>query len=204
MSQADAHGIRHDCGVTIVTIGCTMPLWLERHSYDTEGVSMAAWGADARYTRLVERHATTLLHLAMLLTGNRFDAEDVVQDVLISVAAKWRVSEPTSTLAYLKRAVANRSIDVIRKRREIPTEHFPDSLVEERGFLRHEDDERFFELVRALPDRQRATVILRYSADLDDHTIAKLLGVSVETVRSQAKHALTKLRAEHAVGKDQP
>jgi DNA-directed RNA polymerase specialized sigma24 family protein len=43
--------------------------------------------------------------------------------------------------------------------------------------------------------RQRATLILRYHADFDDRTIAATLGCSVETVRSQAHHAIAKLRA---------
>ena len=153
---------------------------------------MAVWGADARYTRLVEDHGTGLLHLAILLTGNRHDAEDVVQDVLISVAGAWPVARP---LPYLKRAVANRAVDILRKRRDVLTDAVPETPYEDAGFLRHEDNRTFFEMLAGLPDRQRETLVLRYHADLDDATIAKVLGVSVQTVRSQAHHALTKLRA---------
>jgi RNA polymerase sigma factor (sigma-70 family) len=160
---------------------------------------MAAWGADARYTRLVEEHGTGLLHLAMLLTGNRFDAEDVVQDVLITVASTWRVTQPRSALAYLRKSVSNRAIDVMRRRREVATSDLPDALVEERGFLRYEDDERFFDLVRSLPDGQRATLVLRYYADMDDRAIASVLGCTAATVRSQAHHGLNKLRGSAAI-----
>jgi RNA polymerase sigma-70 factor (sigma-E family) len=153
---------------------------------------MAAWGADARYTRLVEQHGNSLLYLAVLLTGNRHDAEDVVQDVLITVASAWPVARP---VAYLKRAVANRCVDVIRKRREIVTDTLPERPFEERGYLRHDENARFFELLQALPERQRETLVLRYYADLSDNDIAKVLGISVSTVRSQAHHALNKLRA---------
>jgi RNA polymerase sigma factor (sigma-70 family) len=163
---------------------------------------MAQWRADARYTRLVEEHGTRLLHLAIMLTGNRHDAEDVVQDVLISVASAWPVSSP---VAYLKRAVTNRSIDVMRKRRDVLTDAPPERAVEDLGFLRHEEHRRFFAMVRDLPPRQRETIVLRYYADLDDQAIAKILGCSIQTVRSQAHHALTKLRAAEAAnsGKDQ-
>jgi hypothetical protein len=41
---------------------------------------MATWRADARYTRLVQEHGSALLRLAVMLTGNRHDAEDAVQD----------------------------------------------------------------------------------------------------------------------------
>lgn len=170
--------------------------------------SMAAWGADARYTRLVSEHADRLLHLAVLMTGNRHDAEDIVQDVLISVASTWPVAYP---LAYLKKAVANRCIDLIRKRREVPTDDVPDIAYDDQRFFEHEELNEFFVLLQDLPPRQRETLVLRYQFDLTDSTIAKMLGISIATVRSQAQHALRKLRqttplqsTSITAGKDRP
>lgn len=160
---------------------------------------MATWGADSRYTSLVERHGASLLHLALLLTGNRHDAEDIVQDALISVAKAWPTAKPASGLAYLKRAVANRAIDVARGRRETAVSEIAETFSEDLGFFKYEDDQRFFLLVEALPERQRATLVLRYYADMDDRSIAKVLGVSLATVRSQAQHGLAKLRADEAL-----
>ena len=162
------------------------------------GSTMVAWGADAKYTRLIEQHGNALLHLALLLTGNRHDAEDIVQDAIISVAGAWRTAQPKSEVAYLKRSVANKAIDIARRRRDIPAAEIPDVAIEDFGFLRYEEDQRFFALVATLPERQRATLILRFHADLDDRAIAKILGVSITTVRSQAQHGLTKLRTMHA------
>jgi len=153
---------------------------------------MSGWGADARYTRLVEQHGMSLLRLAILLTGNRHDGEDAVQEALISVAAKWPAVQ---SLSYLRRAVSNAAIDLMRKRREVLTPDTPDHGFEDRGMFRVEDDERFFARIRALPPGQRETIVLKYHADLDNRTIARMQGVSVETVRSQAKRALEKLRA---------
>ena len=152
---------------------------------------MAAWGADARYTRLVHKQGDQLVRLALLMTGSLQDAEDVVQEVFIAVASSWPVLQP---VAYLKRSVANKCIDLIRRRREIPTESVPDSEVEELGYFEHDDLGRFFVLLQDLPPRQRETLVLRYQFDLSDATVAKMLGVSVATVRSQAQHALRKLR----------
>jgi RNA polymerase sigma-70 factor (sigma-E family) len=161
---------------------------------------MAAWGADARYTAMIDKHGRSLMHFAILLTGNHADAEDVVQDALIAVAERWSPSHP---LSYLRKAVANKAIDLIRKRRDIPTAEMPETLVEERGFLRHEHDESFFALVRSLPEGQRSTLILRYYADLDDGAIAAILGVSRATVRSQAMRGLDKLRQLDPVRENQ-
>jgi RNA polymerase sigma factor (sigma-70 family) len=153
---------------------------------------MAMWGGDARYLALVERHGTSLLHLAILLTGNRSDAEDVVQDALISVA-----SQPlrAHTIAYLRKSVSNRAMDFLRRRREIPSDTIPEVAFDDANFFHHERQERFLQLVNTLPTGQRATLILRYYADLDDRDIAQILGVTVETVRSQAHRGLAKLRA---------
>ena len=152
-----------------------------------------SWTADARYTRLVEQHGNGLLRLAILLTGNRHDGEDVVQDVLIRVSAKW---SPAVSLGYLKRAVANASIDVHRRRRDVLFAEPPESAARDSGMFRLEDDERFFAIIQSLPAQQRATVVLKYHADLSDQMIAKMLNVSTETVRSNNKRALAKLRSE--------
>jgi len=162
---------------------------------------MAAWSADARYTRLVEEQGTGLLRLAIMLLGNRHDAEDAVQDVLINAASAWPMTQP---LAYLRKSVANRCMDIIRKRRDIPTESVPETPISDSGFIRVEEARHFFDLIQDLPPRQRQTIVLRYQFDLSDASIARILGVSVATVRSQAQHALRKLRLSEAVstGKD--
>jgi len=159
---------------------------------------MAAWAGDARYTELVRTHGTSLLQLAVLLTGNRHDAEDIVQDALISVANSWSITRPTAGGAYLRRAVANRAIDVARSRREIASDEIPDAAHIDTGFLEYENDQRFFELLAALPERQRATLVLKYHAELGNRDIARILGVTVTTVRSQMQHGLAKLRAQQA------
>jgi RNA polymerase sigma factor (sigma-70 family) len=143
----------------------------------------------------MERHGMALLRLAIMLTGNRADAEDAVQDALIAVAMSPSGVGRTAGLSYLRRAVSNRAIDILRGRRDVTMEQLPDAPKEDYGFLRMEQDRAFFARVDVLPLKQRATVVLRYYADLDDRAIAEILGVSVQTVRSQAHHALTKLRA---------
>ena len=163
---------------------------------------MSAWGADAQYTRLVEQHGTALLRLAVLLTGNRFDGEDALQEALISVAGSWKRTRPQQAVAYLKKSVANACFDLMKKRRDISVSDVPDSPVHDRRFLKYEDDQQFFALVNTLPEGQRSTLILRYFADLDDRAIAEILGVTPETVRSQAHRGLEKLRASVLAGRD--
>ena len=50
--------------------------------------------------------------------------------------------------------------------------------------------------LRRLPKRQRAVVVLRYFDDLSEQETARLLGVTVGTVKSQASRALAALRVD--------
>jgi RNA polymerase sigma factor (sigma-70 family) len=157
-------------------------------------IAMRTWGADARLTRVVERHGTALLRLAVLLTGSRYDGEDAFQNAIVAVAQSWQRTGPREALPYLRRAVVNECFHLHRGRREVATDAVPARMFHEPGFLRHEEDQNFFRHLVDLPEKQRATLVLRYFADLDDRTIAEMLDCSVETVRSQASRALAKLR----------
>ena len=70
-----------------------------------------------------------------------------------------------------------------------------EGFAEDPGFVRLESDAEFVRMLGELPERQRAVLVLRYYADLDDSAVAKTLGCTVQTVRSQASRALKKLRA---------
>lgn len=154
---------------------------------------MAGWSPDARYDDLIRAHGASLVRLATLLVGNAHDAEDVVQEVLIAAARSWPFDRP---LAYLRRAVANRSVSLLRSRRDISSEALPEGAYEDPGLIRSDDAAQFYWMVRALPQRQRVAVVLRYHAGLDDPAIARILGISRGTVRSQVHHALATLRAQ--------
>lgn len=159
------------------------------------GISVARWAADARYLQLIEQYSGSLMRLALLLTGDRHDAEDAVQDTLIAVAQAWPRVRLETAHAYLRRALTRRVLDGQRRRREFPAESLPERSVPDLGLLRLEEDRAFVERVRNLPERQRAVIVLRYYADLPDAEIARALRCSVATVRSQAHRALEKLRA---------
>lgn len=150
---------------------------------------------DTEFAEWVEGHGPGLLRFAYLLTGDAHQAEDLVQAVLAKALPDWaRVAEGGEPLAYVRRAIVNQRTDSWRRwgRREsageVPERAAPDhatTLDLRRDLLA---------ALRTLPRRQRAVVVLRYLEDLSDDDIARLLGCSPATVRSQASRGLDKLR----------
>lgn len=152
------------------------------------------WPESSGYEEFVRQHGESLLRLAVLLTGNRHDAEDVLQDAVIAVARRWERLRPETALAYIRTAVARKALDVKRRPALSPLDALADPGGVELGYLRLEEDVEFVRLLAGLPPKQRAVLVLRYYADVDDASVGKALGCSVQTVRSQASRALAKLR----------
>lgn len=152
------------------------------------------WPVDEGFAQLVAAHAQPLLRLAILLTGNRYDAEDALQDAVIAVAAKWHRLRPATAAGYLRTTVARRAVDFGRQRSRIAADEVPEYFKLDPGYLRFEGDAEFVRLLQGLPEKQRAVLVLRYYGDYDDAAIGRMLGCTTPTVRSQASRALAKLR----------
>ncbi|MEW1914136.1 RNA polymerase sigma factor [Kitasatospora sp. NPDC085895] len=154
----------------------------------------AAEGDDDAFAVLVDRHSAVLLGLAHHLTGNRQDAEDMVQESLLSA---WRrlpgFRGDAAFRTWLYRIVTNRCLSLLRSRplpavpldvqpepAALPGLGAPEQVAEVRAATRA--------LARALatvdPD-QRACWILRELHDMHYSDIARTLGVSEQTVRGR-------------------
>ncbi|PWU54889.1 SigE family RNA polymerase sigma factor [Micromonospora sp. S4605] len=150
--------------------------------------------ADRSYVAFVEVAWQRHIRLAMLLTGDRWRAEELLQDSLVKVYERWRrLSRLDDPHAYLRRALVNNHTSAWRRRRrerlvgEVPDrvapsgDIGPDAVVL-RGAL------------MSLPPKQRAVVVLRHYEDLTEREVARVLGCSQGTVKSQNARALDKLR----------
>lgn len=134
-----------------------------------------------------------LLRTAYLLTGSHDDAEDLVQTALIKAVPHWRriADHPEP---YVRTILARESVSRWRRRRwrGVHTDRVPDVAVTE---PMHDRLELRQALARLAP-RQRAVIVLRYYEDLTEAETARVLGISVGTVKSQARDALARLRLE--------
>jgi RNA polymerase sigma-70 factor (sigma-E family) len=136
-----------------------------------------------------------LLRYAAVLTGDREQARDLVQDVLTRAYAKWsRIERADRPDAYVHRMVTNAFLNTRRRRspRLVPLTRRHAEELPDRPAPEPDDDLRT--RVWALPRQQRAVLVLRYYEGLADTEIAALLGCSLSTVRSNAARALARLR----------
>jgi RNA polymerase sigma-70 factor (sigma-E family) len=138
------------------------------------------------------------LRTAYLLTGNRADAEDLVQAALAKTYLAWdRIEDRGALDGYVRRAMVNTHISWWRRRRleEYPTDEIPDQPVaDQTGSSDLADTLR--RAVDRLPQRMRAAVVLRYFEDMTEAEVAAALGVSLGTVKSTVSRAVAKLRID--------
>lgn len=146
-----------------------------------------------------------LLRFAYVLCGDRYQAEDLLQDVLLAMYRKFPDRLPLDNpVAYARRALANTNISRARRRAssEVIVQVVPDHGVTDA----HDPAERdaLWRALRGLPDRQRAVLVLRFYADASDDDIAATLGCRRGTVRSLASRALAALRTDSTLDIDSP
>jgi RNA polymerase sigma-70 factor (sigma-E family) len=159
---------------------------------------------DAAFRDYVLTRSTALLRMAIMLTGNLADAEDLLQAALVKTYRSWgRINDRAALDAYVRRAMVNTHISWWRRRRvdEYPTDELPDQVVAD-----HSRESDMAEVVRRaldrLPQRMRAAVMLRYFEDMTEPEIAATLGISLGTVKSTVSRAVARLRIDAELGKD--
>jgi RNA polymerase sigma-70 factor (sigma-E family) len=153
-------------------------------------------GRDDQFEAFVADVGPYLLRVALLLCGDRNQAEDLVQTTFERTYRSWDRARRTDPWAYARKVLVNLRIDRWRgTRREVLTS--PDTLPQ-RATPGHADavDGRN-EVVRALavlPLAQRRVVVLRHLLDLTEGETALELGITVGTVKSHNARALARLR----------
>lgn len=153
---------------------------------------------EAEFRDYVAARNAPLLRMAHLLTGNRADAEDLVQAALAKTYLNWhRIHDRAAIDGYVHRAMVNTHISWWRRRRleEYPTDDIPEQAVDDCT----RDSELQDAVGRALdrlPRRMRAALVLRYFEDMTEAEVADVLGVSVGTVKSTVSRAVAKLRSD--------
>jgi RNA polymerase sigma-70 factor (ECF subfamily) len=162
-----------------------------------------------------------LFPVALQMTGNANDAEDLLQETLTRAYTGLHGYTPgTNARAWLHRIMANAFLNGCRKRHrepaaiastELETLHHPTTIRMVGGGLAQapsaEDEvmrqfahSEFREALEALPDCFKATI---YLADIEGYSyydVAEMIGVPIGTVTSRLHRARNRLR-EHLSGR---
>ena len=175
------------------------PLVPAARSVDSNDLADRTAGTDdPTFRDYVQSRSRALLRTAYLLTGNKADAEDLVQSALAKTYLAWNRIEDRGALdGYVRRAMVNTHISWWRRRRleEYPTDEIPERAVVDQS-VSTEMEECLRRAIDRLPQRMRAAVMLRYYEDMTEAEVAEALGVSLGTVKSTVSRAMAKLRID--------
>lgn len=177
-------------GASVLTVADTV---LRRRGSERRPVAPSA-----AFATLYDTHHRALFHLALLLTGGERElAEDAVSEAFARTFPKWVNGGVEDPGAYLRRAVVNQLHSAFRRRllerRREERAPAPEP-VPTRGHDRVTDRAVLWKALRTLPRTQRAAVVLRHYEDLSEAETARVLGISVGTVKSQTSRGLARLR----------
>jgi RNA polymerase sigma-70 factor (sigma-E family) len=151
------------------------------------------------FEEFVRGRTAQLFRLALLLTGqNRAEAEDLLQ-IALERAYRRRasLSRDRSPEPYVRQVLVNASIDrwrTLRRRSEQRLDANDPGPPVDDGTSQIVNRDLLMRSLAALPPRQRAVLVLRYWEDLSETEIARALGCSVGTVKSQLSRGLARLR----------
>lgn len=181
-----------------------------------DGVSREATGerntgvSEAEFVAYVRERRASLYATAYHLTGDRFEAEDLLQSALFSTYRAWdRISDKAAVGGYLRRTMTNLHISAWRRRKlnEYPTEELPEPIVTGQSDAMRGTELRtvLWQALVRLPELQRTMLVLRYYEGRTDPEIADILDISVGTVKSGIWRSLRRLRDDEvlAFGRDQ-
>lgn len=136
-----------------------------------------------------------LLHTAVLLAGSQQDGEDLLQAALERVFRRWRTisGDPEG---YLRRTLYHLAADGWRRKRawrsRLDLLRPPQAVADGTDVI--DQRAQLAQLLRLLPPRQRAAIVLRYWEDLSEAETAAAMGCSVGTVKAAASRGLRRLR----------
>lgn len=160
---------------------------------------MATVATTSDLDRLYREHYRSLVRLASILIDDVATCEELVQDAFVAVLRRsggW--TDAASAPAYLRSAVLNGARSHLRKQQvrrrwlrstEPPGHHAP----ADGPTLVHAETQAMLDALRALPERQREVLALRYYLDLSEAEIAATLGISAGSVKTHAHRGLSAL-----------
>lgn len=166
---------------------------------DEELAASAATGSTNHFEAIVRRYSSAMYRLAYRLSGNRGDAEDIVQETFVKLFRALPTADTSRPIKpWLYKIAVNTSLSLLRKRSGTKNVN----LDEAADFV-HSGD--FSEISAAgidaqkaldrLPPAFRQMIVLRAVEDLPFAEIADILDIPEPTARTRFKRAKDMLRS---------
>lgn len=152
------------------------------------------------FRKLFDRHYKTLLGTAINVLKEVDTGKDIVQEVFFQIWKKRsNLDVHTNLSAYLKRAVINRCLNVIKQRKPTVNDDWllesPATLASALDDLAHQDLKAAMEkALESLPERCRIVFVMKRLEGLSQKEIAQQLNISTKTVENQITKALKVLK----------
>lgn len=151
--------------------------------------------SDAQF-RLYSMYSKAMYNLARRMTGNREDAEDILQETFMECFRNIGSFRFESTFgAWLKSILINRSINHLKKKRVdlVYYENLPETETDDETEPEY-NTERIFKGIEMLPDGYRVILTLYLLEGYDHSEISQILGITESTSKSQYSRAKDRLR----------
>ena len=141
------------------------------------------------------------------MVGNREDAQDILQDVLLLIFRKLHTFRGDASMkTWVFRIASNRAIDFIRQSRRRPTEALDERLSTKESPLaftqRQINIDALSQALDCLPTEQRQVVVLKEINGLTFREISEILQIPENTAKTRMYTSLKKLRDILAEGQD--
>lgn len=168
-------------------------------SDDALMVRLAAREADALRV-LSDRHAALPWRIASRMLGDAAEAEDVAQEALLRLwqqADRWQAGS-SGVAAWLTRVATNLCLDRLRRRRFVGADEAPERADEtplaDTAMVGDEVRDAVKRCIDALPDRQRAAIVLTYYEEKQNQMAAGILEMQLKAFESLLFRARAGLR----------
>ncbi len=171
-------------------------------SYD-ESADLPAIAEVPTWEQIVDRHSDRVYRLALRLTGNRHDAEDLTQEVFVRVFRSLDTYQPGTFEGWIHRITTNLFLDHARRKQRIRFDALSDDRAErlhselpapETAYADQTFDDDVERALATLPPEFRAAVVLCDVEGLSYDEIAQILDAKLGTVRSRIHRGRAMLR----------
>jgi RNA polymerase sigma-70 factor (ECF subfamily) len=149
---------------------------------------------------LAERHANVPWRIAFRILNDRSEAEDIAQDAFLKLwqyGNSWRAGGP-GVAAWLTRVATNACLDRLRKRRfqsdDAAPEREDDAPLADHQIETEQVRAAVIDCIQALPDRQRAAIVLTYYEEQQNQSAANVLAMQIKAFESLLFRARAALR----------